>query len=293
MVEDALSAGDVPTVAITGANRGIGYAVSEELVRRGYRVVLVTRGAASGAAAVAALTRVAAGPLPVAVVGDLGTLDGVRAAADAIRDACPRLDVLVHNAGLWPSRRVLTPDGVEESFAVNHLAPFLLNHLLEAELAAARARVVQVSAGIYVKGRVDLERTPVGADFSGFRTYADTKLCNVLTLPLFAQRWADRGVTINAVHPGVIRTGLGARSGPLGLVLRLAKRRWASPEEGARPIVRLVTEPVGTGGYYVLDELTPLAGPAADRALAERVWAQAAALTGCAPLLPDSASEAN
>ncbi|SHN33895.1 SDR family NAD(P)-dependent oxidoreductase [Cryptosporangium aurantiacum] len=276
----AKEADDARTVAITGANRGIGYAVAVELVRRGHRTVLVTRNAANGAAAVAALTRLAAGPPPVAVVGDLSTLSGVRAVADALRDACPRLDVLVHNAGLWPARRVLTTDGVEESFAVNHLAPFLLNHLLEPELVAARARVVQVSAGIYVKGRVDLERTPVGTDFSGFRTYADTKLCNVLTLPLFAERWADRGVTINAVHPGVIRTGLGARSGPLGLVLKVVKRRWAAPEEGARPIVRLVTEPVGNGGYYHLDQLTPLEGPAADRDLAQRVWAQAAALTG-------------
>jgi len=267
-------------VVITGANRGIGYAVAEQLVRRGYRTVLLCRSAASGAAAAAALTPLASGAPPLTVMGDLATVGGVRSAAAAIRDACPRLDVLVHNAGLWPAARRLTADGVEESFAVNHLAPFLLNHLLEPDLIAARGRVVQVSAGLYVKGRVDLERTPTGADFSSLRTYADTKLCNVMLLPLFAERWAEQGVTINAVHPGVVRTGLGDRSGPLGLLLGLVKRRWATPEEGARPVVHLVTEPTGTGGYYHLTEETPLVGPATDRALAERVWAQAAELTG-------------
>ncbi|GAA0283951.1 SDR family NAD(P)-dependent oxidoreductase [Cryptosporangium japonicum] len=271
---------DAKTVVVTGANRGIGYAVAEELVRRGYRVVLVSRRAGASAAAAAALAPVASGPPPVAAVGDLATLSGIRAAADTIRDACPRLDVLVHNAGLWPSRRTLTADGFEESFAVNHLAPFLLNHLLEPELAAARGRVVQVSAGLYVKGRADPARTPTGADFSGLRTYADTKLCNLLLMPLFAERWADRGITINAVHPGVIRTGLGDRSGPIGVLLRLAKRRWATPAEGAGPIVRLVTEPTGTGAYHHLDEPTPLTAPATDRALAERLWSQAAELTG-------------
>src|SRR5689334_16821494 len=115
---------DAKTVVVTGANRGIGYAVAAELSRRGYGTVLLCRSSAADTAA--ALAPLASGPRPVAVVGDLATVSGVRAAAQAIREACPRVDVLVHNAGLWPAERRLTADGVEQSFAVNHLAPFLL-----------------------------------------------------------------------------------------------------------------------------------------------------------------------
>lgn len=258
-----------PTAVVTGGNRGIGYAVCERLAGEGFRVLLTARDPERGAEAVAGLR----GDVEL-VTGDLTTIAAVRRLAGALRDSCPRVDVLVHNAGCWPSRRTLTGDGLEESFAVNHLAPFLLNHLLEDRLG----RVVQVSAGLYVKGRAEVGRTAVGADFHQFRTYADTKLCNLLTVPLFAERWRDSGITIDAVHPGVIRTGLGDRRGPVGWLLKLAKRKWATPEEGAAPVVRLARD-TGTGRYFNLTEELPLEGPAADGDLAERIWKEAETLT--------------
>jgi NAD(P)-dependent dehydrogenase (short-subunit alcohol dehydrogenase family) len=266
---------------VTGGNRGIGYAVASQLLQDGCDVVLVSRDRQRGEAALASLA--ASGNGVRLVVGDLSSVHTTRQAAEALAAACPRLDVLVHNAGIWPSRRVLNEDGLEQAFFTNHLAPFLLNHELEPLLVAAGARVVQVSAGLYVKGRADSARTPTGLDFHPVRSYADTKLCNLLLVPLFAERWKDAGVTINAVHPGVIRTGLGDRRGPLGYLLKAVKLAWKSPAVGARPVVRLAVagEEAGrTGRYFHLAAEQQLAPVAADATLARRLWTQALELTG-------------
>ncbi|MFG3704632.1 SDR family NAD(P)-dependent oxidoreductase [Micromonospora sp. NPDC047670] len=261
------------TAVVTGANRGIGFAVAAGLVRQGCRVVLVTRNRARGEQAVAALgvPPGGAGGSAELVVGDLSVLSSIRAVAAELHSRCDRIDVLVHNAGVWPTRLVRTEDGYEQSFAVNHLAPFLLNHLLEERLR----RVVQVSAGLYVKGRVDPDRTPRGADFHRMRTYCDTKLANLLTVPLFAEHWKDAGVTIDAVHPGVIRTGLGDPGGVPGLLLKAIKRRWEAPAVGAARVARLAFAPGGESGrYFDGDRQVPLAPVADDPALARRLWDQ-------------------
>ncbi len=245
------------TAVVTGGNRGIGYAVCEALLDKGFRTIAVVRhdGAPPGAEVVR---------------GDLGSRRTVDELATALRTTCDTVDVLVHNAGIWPTRLRHNEDGIEESFAVNHLAPFQLNLALEDRVR----RVVQVSAGLYVKGCVDLDRTPYGKDFHRMRTYCDTKRANLLLVPLFARRWQDAGVTIDAVHPGVIRTDLGDPGGLLGAVLRVVKRRWASPAEGAAPIVRLV-EDTGTGRYF--NEYTEDALPDGP---VQALWDQARELTG-------------
>lgn len=247
------------TVVVTGGNRGIGYAVCESLARKGFRTIAVVRGSAATV------------PEGVEKVpGDLANKRTVDALATTLRDTCETIDVLVHNAGVWPTRLRHNEDGIEESFAVNHLAPFQLNLALEDRLR----RVAQVSAGLYVKGRVDLDRTPYGRDFHRMRTYCDTKRANLLLVPLFARRWQDAGVTIDAVHPGVIRTDLGDPGGVLGAVLRLVKRRWAAPADGATPVVRLVDDP-GTGRYFNVD-----AEDALPDEPAQALWDQARELTG-------------
>ncbi|HEY8431504.1 MAG TPA: SDR family NAD(P)-dependent oxidoreductase [Sandaracinaceae bacterium] len=267
------------TVVVTGANRGIGFAVARQVAEQGHRVVMLVRDRESGLEARRRLS--AYGDVQL-VLGDLSDPARTRTAAEALLDACPRIDVLVHNAGVWPSRLERGEGGVERAFAVNHLAPFLLDHLL-APVVPRGGRVVQVSAGLYVKGRVDLERTPRGDDFHPLRTYATTKLCNLLLLERFAEWFAERGVTINAVHPGVIRTGLGDREGLFGLVLRGVKRLWKDPEEGAVPVVRLALDPAlegVTGRYFHLSIETPLAPVARDEALARALWDQAERLCG-------------
>ncbi|MGV9771070.1 SDR family NAD(P)-dependent oxidoreductase [Streptosporangium sp. NPDC003464] len=270
------------TAVVTGGNRGIGYAVAARLLQDGCDVVLVARDRQRGEAARASLAG-SGGTRVRLVVGDLSSVRRARAVAEALSETCPRIDVLVHNAGLWPSRRVLDEDGLEQAFVTNHLAPFLLNHELEPLLTASGARVVQVSAGLYVKGQADPERTPTGLDFHPMRTYADTKLCNLLLVPRHAERWKDAGVTINAVHPGVIRTGLGDRGGPLGYLLKAVKLLWKSPDVGARPVARLAldAEVAGlTGRYFHIEAEQPPAPVAADAALADRLWTQALELTG-------------
>lgn len=273
------------TCVVTGGNRGIGHAVARELVRSGQRVVLVCRDTAQGGRARDQLT--ALGGEVQLVHGSLSSIQAIRETARAIDRACPALDVLIHNAGVWPSRRQLNEDGLEQAFVVNHLAPFLLNRLLEPRLAESRAHVVQVSAGIYVKGKVDPARTPAGDDFSALATYANTKLCNLLLLPYFAARWEQPGIRINALHPGVIRTGLGDRSDALGLLLRLVKRLWKTPEAGARPVVRLALDPAlagVSGRYYDGYVERPLAANAEDAALMRVVREQAEQLCGLDPL---------
>jgi NAD(P)-dependent dehydrogenase (short-subunit alcohol dehydrogenase family) len=195
----------------------------------------------------------------------------VAALAAELSEKHPEIDVLIHNAGIWPTRLRLNEDGIEESFAVNHLAPFQLNLALEPRLR----RVIQVSAGLHVKGEVDPEVTPWGRNFHRFRTYCDTKRANLLLIPEFAQRWQTKEVTIDAVHPGVIRTNLGDPGGALGVVLHLVKRRWSPPEAGATPIVSLTTA-TGTGRYFNVETEEPLPR---DPALAQCLWNQARMLT--------------
>lgn len=255
---------EILNVVVTGGNRGVGRAVAAEAVRRGHRVMITARRRDEGEAVAREIGA-------EAVIGDLSSARTVRATAEGIAEACPVIDVLVHNAGLWPSRLALNEDGFEQAFFTNHLAPFQLNHLLEERIR----RVVQVSAGLYVKGKVDPERTPVGADFHAMKTYANTKLANVLMLPLFAERWQDAGMTIDAVHPGVLRTGLGDRSGPIGLLLKAVKRTWKPVEQGAPPVVSLLTSR-GSGRYFNELEEVPLTPAAHDTTLAHRLWTDAA-----------------
>ena len=197
MVGAGERSGERKTVIVTGANRGIGLAVARALVARGCRVVMLSRDRERGERALDDLQGAGPGAAEL-VVGDLASAREIRAAAAALLQACPRIDVLIHNAGLWPSRLERNEDGLEHAFVVNHLAPFLLNHLLEARLVEGRSRVVQVSAGLYVKGRPDPARTPTGEDFHPLGTYPTTKLCNLLLVPRFADRWRALGVTINA-----------------------------------------------------------------------------------------------
>ncbi|WP_420644781.1 SDR family NAD(P)-dependent oxidoreductase [Candidatus Leptofilum sp.] len=261
---------------VTGGNAGIGKAIVQALAQKQARVVMVSRDKIRGETAVQEVQRAVPQANIDLVLGDVGSIAGTHALAYTLLDSYPHIHVLINNAGVWPTKKRLNEDGLETGFMVNHLAPFMLNQLLRERLqASAAARIVNISAGLYVNGRVDLQKTPYGDDFHPIRTYANTKLCNLLCLPLEAAQLEGSGVTINAVHPGVINTKLGDMRGPLGWLMKLVKRSWAKPAEGAVAPVWLATAPElaeTSGKYFNEKEETPLEDVARNDALASQLW---------------------
>ena len=269
---------------VTGGNAGIGIEIVKSLAQMGAHVVLVSRSDTRGQAALAQVKQANAAANVELVVGDVGSIAGTRQLADTLLAAYPAIQVLVNNAGVWPTEKVLNEDGLEQAFMVNHLAPFMLSHLLMPALkAAAPARIVQVNAGLYVKGKVDLEQTPYGGDFGRIKTYCNTKLCSVLTLKEHARRLEGSGVTVNMVHPGVLRTGLGDSQGIVGWLLRQVKRTWAPPEDGAVAPVWLATAPelaTTSGVYFNEKEMMPFDDVALQPELAHKLWELSEQLAG-------------
>jgi NAD(P)-dependent dehydrogenase (short-subunit alcohol dehydrogenase family) len=224
-------------VVITGASRGIGRALAVALAGPSRRLVLVARDA-SRLETLASEIRAKGGEALV-VPGDVGTVSSATALGEALAGLVQPGSTLIHNAGLWPSRRQITADGLEEAYAVNFVGPTVMQQPL---LASGKlARVMVVSAGLAIKGRFDPERTPRGEDFSSFRTYCTTKMCFASAMRDVAAEHPEIDVVV--LHPGVVRTDLGARTGILGALLSLVKRRWESPETCAARLVRILERP--------------------------------------------------
>ncbi|MFT3712173.1 MAG: SDR family NAD(P)-dependent oxidoreductase [Archangium sp.] len=216
---------------LTGASRGIGAALTSALRQRDdLRLFLVARDSSRLEALAAQCRNAKVFSVDLASVQAASEL-GQRLASEVTNGA-----TLIHNAGLWPSKLELTAEGFERAYAVNHLAPLALQEpLLEAKLLS---RVLVVGAGLMVKGRFDAAKTPSGKDFSSFRTYATTKRCFAEATRATAARQPE--VDFAVVHPGVVNTELGARTGPLGWLLKLVKRNWESPQLCAARLARLL-----------------------------------------------------
>src|SRR5580693_10694801 len=221
---------DGKVCVVTGATSGIGKATAAELARQGAQVILVGRDRARGEATVAELAT--AGPLPPRLeLADLSAMAQVRALAERLA-ALDRIDVLVNNAGLVAGQRRVTADGYEEVFAVNHLAPFLLTNLLLPKLtASAPARVITVTSDAHSAARLDLADPNLEREWDSWRSYANSKLANILFTRELARRLDGTGVTANCAHPGVVRTGFGREGKPLlRLGTTLARPFFLSPE---------------------------------------------------------------
>jgi len=275
----------VPFVLITGATRGIGHAATVELARRGAEIALVGRDA-ERVAETAEAARAAGGRAPVHEhVADLERMDEVRRLAAEVLERYPRIDVLANNAGAMFTSRHVTPDGLERTFALNHLAPFLLTNLLLDRLReSAPARVVTTASDAHQSGLLDLDDLQSENSFRAMRTYGTTKLENILFTRELARRLEGSGVTANCLHPGVVRTGFGKNDNPLfRIAISLAGVFFRSPERGARSLVWLALDPAAAelnGAYVVDEEVREPTAQARDDALASALWGASERLAG-------------
>ena len=269
-----------PVIVVTGASSGIGAAGAVELARRGVTVVPVGRDERR-------LAKVAREVGTEPLRADLASLTEVRRLAEELLARHERIDVLVNNAGVMPGRRRVTEDGFELTFAVNHLAPFLLTNLLLDRLReSAQARVVTTSSVAHHGGLIDLDDLQLERGWRGMRAYSNSKLANILFTRELARRLDGTGVVANCFHPGVIRTRLTRRSNPLLMVgARLAAPFLGSPKTGAETLVYLATAPEAaevSGGYFENCAPGRPSAQSQDDALATALWDRSAKLTGLA-----------
>ena len=262
-------------IVITGANAGIGFATAFGLAKEGAQVCLVCRNAERGAAALKTIAAVALAP-PMLFIADLASQASIRALADSIHGQLSRIDVLINNAGAAFAERQLTTDGIERTFATNHLAPFLLTTLVLDLLGnSPQGRIVNLTAGIPVRRSTFLGNLQGEAHYSQFGAYRTSKVSNILFTYELARRLQGTAVTVNCVHPGPVRTEFTQKAG--GLLLRLSRILrpiMKSPEAGAQTPIYLATAPelAGVTGAYVICTQRKSPGMTYDRGIAARLW---------------------
>lgn len=272
-------------VMVTGANAGIGRETTLALARQGATVVMVCRSKSKGEAAQAELQAASQNPNIDLILADFASLAAVRQAAATFQERYNRLDVLVNNAGLYLGERLVSADGYEMTFAVNHLAPFLLtNLLLDTLRASASARVVTVSSGAHFGGRIRFDDLNATRGYQGFRVYADSKLANILFTTELARRLEGSGVTANCLHPGAVASNFALDTGGFfGQIFKLARPFMLTSEQGARTSIYLASSPevANVSGVY-FDKCKPArtSTQANDAAAARRLWEVSAQMVG-------------
>lgn len=268
---------------VTGANSGIGRVTALGLAERGAIVVLVCRNEESGGPVLDEIERQGGSGTATLLTADLSSQRQVRAAAAAFLARFDRLDVLINNAGVARrgARRV-SEDGLEATFAVNHLAPFLLTTLLLDRLkASAPARVITVSSAAHRTYALDFDDLQLERRYSGFGAYARSKLANILFTHELSRRLEGTGVTANCMHPGVVATGI-FRNQPRWVRAVFTNPLTLTPEQGADTLLWLATVPEVaevSGRYFVRRKPRRPSRAARDPATARRMWEASEALT--------------
>jgi NAD(P)-dependent dehydrogenase (short-subunit alcohol dehydrogenase family) len=278
-------------VLITGANSGVGFATAKALAKLGAGLIMVCRNGARGQAARREIAAIASGPKPELMMADLSLQDEVRSLAERVRARFSRLDVLVNNAGAIFARRELTAEGIEKTFAINHLAPFLLtNLLLDLLRATAGARVVTVTSEVY-SGKLELDNLQGERHYNFLGAYGRTKLCNILFSHELARRLEGSGVTSNCLSPGPVATRFGDNMTGLPALFPLVMKRipflFQPPDKGARTSIELASSPefAGISGRFFLRQRERRTKPVTyDRGVAVRLWQVSEAICAAAAL---------
>lgn len=262
---------------LTGSTSGIGRPTALALAAKGIQLVLPVRNMQKGRMLKNEILQKTGNKQVHLYICDLSSMDSIRNFCDTFRDRYRHLHILINNAGLWENRRRESQDGIELTFAVNHLAPFLMTHLLLPLIKkSSPARIINVSSIAHMAGRIHLsnpELKGIWRPWTGFRAYAQSKLANIHFTRKLAGMIKDREVSVNSLHPGVVDTGLYAQMP--SFFKPLARRLFASAEKGAQTLIYLALDPaVGklTGQYFVGQKPRRIAPHALDESVAESLW---------------------
>jgi len=275
-------------VVITGGTSGIGEVAAARLAAMGARIVLVARDKQRGEATLGKLRAANAEAAHAIHYADLTSMDDTKRLTAAIAAAEPRIDVLINNAGaLFGSRRE-TGEGLEMTFALNHMSYWLMAHgLRERLVASAPSRIVNTASDAHKGQTLALDDLQSTRGYSGFKVYGRSKLANILFTRALARRAAKSGIAVNCLHPGFVATRFGDQSGgAMSLVIRAAKQLIAiSPEKGAETIVYLASSPEAAtvnGGYFYKSRPATPTRAAQDDEAGEKLWEATKKLAGIA-----------
>jgi len=272
---------------ITGATSGIGKATAVSLAQKGYKLLLVARSREKGESLQQEILGMSPSAPPELYIADLSSQSSIRTLVKTIQRNHARIDVLINNAGGIFGSHVTTVDGIELTFALNHLGYFLLSNLLLDQLkAGGNSRIVNVSSQAHRLGTRNLDDQSSGEEHSAMKSYAQSKLANLLFTYELSRRLADTPITVNALHPGSVRTNFGRElPGVGGAFFRYFDFLLRSPEKGAETVIWLASadEAAGITGKYFLDKKEIRSSQISyDVELAKRLWDVSSKMTNLA-----------
>ncbi len=273
-------------VLITGANSGIGFQTVKKLAEEGNRITMLCRNREKAEQAKKQIMNQTGSRDIEILIGDLSLQRDIHKAATEFKTQNEKLDLLINNAGIIAGGRETTPEGHEKSLSVNHLAPFLLTHLMLDLLEnAGRARVVNVASEAHKGGVFDPDNIQLTFGYNGLKAYANTKLYNIMFTRELADKVQGTGITAYSLHPGTVRTNLDTGGGGGSLftfLFKLAKPFMMSPKKGARTSIYLATEPgieSLSGKYFVNKKVAEPLDIAQDKEKCRQLWELSETLT--------------